>query len=171
MTLQLLHSEFPYIYEANLIFLYISVPSSVLSPLTLAWDGCACACEGAYAGHLLPPPHHPAFCQAHGRRGNEKKCPVCFLKGTVRPDWICMRVESPLKGHQPLYVFDFSISELNIWNNLKVLSCFMQNWTQPPACSDHGLHSILSSYWLAHCYLMKKSTKVALYFGLDCGMM
>jgi hypothetical protein len=32
------------------------------------------------------------------------------LKGTVRPDWICMRVvplESPLKGHQPLYVFDF----------------------------------------------------------------
>ncbi len=33
------------------------------------------------------------------------------------------------------------------------------------------LHRILSSYWLAHCYLMKKSTKVALYFGLDCGMM
>ncbi len=32
------------------------------------------------------------------------------LKGTVRPDWICMRVvslESPLKGHQPLYVFNF----------------------------------------------------------------
>jgi hypothetical protein len=28
-----------------------------------------------------------------------------LLKGTVRPDWICMRVvslESPLKGHQPL---------------------------------------------------------------------
>ncbi len=27
------------------------------------------------------------------------------LKGTVRPDWICIRVvslESPLKGHQPL---------------------------------------------------------------------
>ncbi len=39
------------------------------------------------------------------------------LKGTVRPDWICMRVvplESPLKGHQPLYVFDFLISVLNI---------------------------------------------------------
>ncbi len=32
------------------------------------------------------------------------------LKGTVRPDWICMRVvslESPLKGHQQLYVFLF----------------------------------------------------------------
>jgi hypothetical protein len=39
------------------------------------------------------------------------------LKGTVRPDWICMRVvplESPLKGHQRLYVFDFLISVLNI---------------------------------------------------------
>ena len=100
------------------------------------------------------------------------------LKGTVQPDWICMRVvpvplESPLKGHQPLYVFDFLISVLNIWNNFKFLSHFMQNWTQPPACSDHGLHRILilSSYWLAHCYLMKKSTKVALYRGLDCGMM
>ncbi len=37
--------------------------------------------------------------------------------GTVRPDWICMRVvslKSPLKGHQPLYVFDFLISVLNI---------------------------------------------------------
>jgi hypothetical protein len=36
---------------------------------------------------------------------------------TVRPDWICMRVvplESPLKGHQPLCVFDFFISVLNI---------------------------------------------------------
>jgi hypothetical protein len=39
------------------------------------------------------------------------------FKGTVRPDWICMRVlplESPLKGYQPLYVFDFLISVLNI---------------------------------------------------------
>jgi hypothetical protein len=47
----------------------------------------------------------------------------------------------------------------------------MQNWIQPPACSDHGLHRILSSYWPAHFYLMKKSAKVLLYFGLDCGMM
>ena len=32
------------------------------------------------------------------------------FKGTVRPDWICMRVvplESPLKGHQLLYVLIF----------------------------------------------------------------
>jgi hypothetical protein len=97
-----------------------------------------------------------------------------MFKGTVWPDWICMRVvplESPLKGHQPLYGFDFLISVLNICNNFKVLSCFMQNWNQPPACFDHRLHRILSSYWLAHCYLMKKSTEVAFYFGLDWGMM
>ena len=80
-------------------------------------------------------------------------------------------LESPLKGHQPLYVFDFLISVLNIWHNFKVLSRFMQNWTQHPACLDHGLHRILSSYWLAHFHLMKKSAKVLLYFGLDCGMM
>ena len=80
-------------------------------------------------------------------------------------------LESPLKGHQPLYVFDFLISVLNIWNNFKVLSRFMQNLTQPPACSDHGLHRILSSYWLAHWYLMKKSSKVQLFFSSDCGMM
>ncbi len=47
----------------------------------------------------------------------------------------------------------------------------MQKRIQSPACSVHGLHKILSSYWLAHCYLMKKSTKVQLFFGLDCGMM
>jgi hypothetical protein len=40
-----------------------------------------------------------------------------LLKGTVRPDWICMRVislESPLKGHQPLHVFNFLVLILNI---------------------------------------------------------
>jgi hypothetical protein len=92
------------------------------------------------------------------------------LKGTVQPDWICMRVvplESPLKENQPLYFFFFFFSVLNIWNNFKVLSRFMQNWTQPPDCLDHGLHRILSSYWLAHFYLMKKSAKELLYFGLE----
>ncbi len=67
--------------------------------------------------------------------------------------------------------FYFLISVLNIWNNFKVLSRFMQNLTQPPACSDHGLHRILASYWLAHFYLMKKSAKELLYFGMDWGMM
>jgi len=60
---------------------------------------------------------------------------------------------------------------LHILQDFKVLSRSMQKWIQPPACSDHGLHRILSSYWLAHCYLMKKSTRVQLFFGSDCGMM
>ncbi len=36
---------------------------------------------------------------------------------------------------------------------------------------DHGLHRILSSYWVVHFYLMKKSAKMLLYFGLDSGML
>ncbi len=96
------------------------------------------------------------------------------FKGTVRPDWICIRVVSLvglLKGHQPLYVLNFIFLILNIRKDFKVLSRFMQKWIQPPACSDHGLHRILSSYGLAHLYLMKKSAKELLYFGLGCGMM
>jgi hypothetical protein len=44
----------------------------------------------------------------------------------------------------------------------------MQKFIQPPAYSDHGLHRILSSYWLVHFYLMKKSAKVhaLFWFGL-----
>ena len=33
------------------------------------------------------------------------------------------------------------------------------------------MYRILSSYWLAHVYLMKKSAKMLLYSGLDCGML
>jgi hypothetical protein len=47
----------------------------------------------------------------------------------------------------------------------------MQKLIQPPACSDHGLHRILSSYWLEHFYLMKKSAKMWLCFGLNCVML
>ncbi len=39
---------------------------------------------------------------------------------------------------------------------------------QPPASSAHGLYRILSFYWLAHFYFIKKSAKVLHYFGLDC---
>ncbi len=79
-------------------------------------------------------------------------------------------LKSPLKGHRPLYVFNFLFLILNIWQEFKVLSHFMKKLIQHLACSDHGLHRILSSYWLAHFHLMKKSAKVQLYFGLDCGM-
>jgi hypothetical protein len=33
------------------------------------------------------------------------------------------------------------------------------------------LYRILSSYWLAHFYLLKKSAKGLHYFGLDCGIL
>jgi hypothetical protein len=33
------------------------------------------------------------------------------------------------------------------------------------------LYRILSSYWLAHFYLLKKSAKGLHYFGLDCWML
>jgi hypothetical protein len=49
------------------------------------------------------------------------------VKGTVRLDWICMRVvslESPLKDHQPLYVFNF------LFYNFKVLSRSIQKGLQ-----------------------------------------
>ncbi len=108
---------------------------------------------------LLDPPHF--------------SLPSTF-KGTVRPDWICMRVvslESTFKGHQPLYVKKILFLILNILEDFKVLSHSMQKWIQPPASSVNGLHRILSSYWLAHCYLMKKSTKVQLFFGSDFWMM
>ncbi len=42
----------------------------------------------------------------------------------------------------------------------------MQKWIQPPACSDRGLHRILTSYWLAHFYLMKRSAAL-FWFGLQ----
>ncbi len=38
-------------------------------------------------------------------------------------------LESPLKGHQPLYVFNFIFLILNIWKDFKVLSSFMQKWS------------------------------------------
>ncbi len=45
-----------------------------------------------------------------------------LIKGTVRPDWIYTRViplERPWKEHQPLYVFGFLISLLNISKDFK----------------------------------------------------
>ncbi len=43
-----------------------------------------------------------------------------------------------------------------------------KNASDPPTSWDHELFRILSSYWLAHFHLLKKSAKVLLYFGLDC---
>ncbi len=69
--------------------------------------------------------HPPAHCSFAAPLGNiiieqiREKILVWEnpLKGTVWQDWICMRVvslKSPLKGHQPLYVFYFLFLILNI---------------------------------------------------------
>jgi hypothetical protein len=50
-----------------------------------------------------------------GRKKTEKNSVEKKNKGTVRPDWICMRVvslESPFKGHHTLLLFNFLIFEI-----------------------------------------------------------
>ncbi len=77
-------------------------------------------------------------------------------------------LDRPWKEDQPLLVFDFLISVLNIRKDFKVLSHFIKIWIQPSACLDHGLYRILSSYWLVHFfYLLKRSANGLHYFGLD----
>jgi hypothetical protein len=68
-------------------------------------------------------------------------------------------------------MFYFFIFDLEYLIRVQSSEQLYAKMIQPPACSDHGLHRILSSYWLAHFHLMKKSAKVQLYFGLDWGMM
>jgi hypothetical protein len=91
------------------------------------------------------------------------------IKSILWPDWICMRVVPlyrPWTKHQTLSVYDFLMSDFNIWKDFKVLSRFIQKWNQPPSCSDHCSYRILSSNWLACVNLLKKSTKGLHYFGL-----
>ncbi len=69
-------------------------------------------------------------------------------------NWIGLK-----KDIDALYVSDFFILILNIWEEFKFVSRFIQKLIQPPACWDHGLFSILSSCWLSHFYMLKKSAK------------
>jgi hypothetical protein len=69
------------------------------------------------------------------------------------------------------YRFWFFYLTLEYLKILQSSSRFMQKWIQPLACSDHGLHWILSFYWWAHFYLMKKSAAL-FWFGLwDVGIL
>ncbi len=46
----------------------------------------------------------------------------------------------------------------------------MQNLIKPPACSDPGLHRILSYYWLAHFKIRQNAS--LFWFGLrDVGIL
>jgi hypothetical protein len=64
-------------------------------------------------------------------------------------------------------IFNFTLEDLKRLQSSEPLHAKMN----PTSYVDHGLHGILSSYWLAHFYLMKKSAKVLLYFGFVCGML
>ncbi len=65
-----------------------------------------------------------------------------------------------------LILFNFTFEYLKRLQRSETLHTKMNPTT---TCLDHGLYRILSSYWLAHFYLMKKSDKVLRYlfwFGL-----
>ncbi len=66
-----------------------------------------------------------------------------ILKGTVRPDWIILRVvslERPWKRHQPLQVFDFWFWFWIFEKASKFWGASYKNASNPPTCWDHGLY-------------------------------
>ncbi len=89
--------------------------------------------------------------------------------------------------------FDFLISVLNIWKDLKVLSRFIQKLIQPPARSDHGLYICKpqSYQFCGFCHLSQccgqssifvwiteyciqaviRTLRPGNYSGLDCGLL
>ncbi len=92
----------------------------------------------------------------------------------VRPDWICMRVvplDRPWKGHQLLKVLDFLISVLIFEKTSKFWAASYEKMPLILLLVRITVFIILSSYWLVHFYLMKKSAKVLHHLGLDCGML
>ncbi len=95
------------------------------------------------------------------------------FEGTVRPDWISLRVVSldgPLKGHQPLYVFDFFILILNIWEEFKFWAASCKNKSNLMLIRiTICIESFLPIGW--HTLFDEKIRQSALYIGLDCGMM
>jgi hypothetical protein len=70
-------------------------------------------------------------------------------------------LDSPSLGHQPLYIFNFFNISLNFQSLFKVLIRLIFKKTFIlPSFSEDGLYRNLSSYLLAHFYLMKKSAKL-----------
>ena len=80
-------------------------------------------------------------------------------------------IGKPFKRTSTSIDFKFFYFTLEYFKRLQSFELLHANNNPTSSCSDQGLHRILSSYWLAHCYLMKKSTKVQLFFGSDGGMM
>ncbi len=62
--------------------------------------------------------------------------PVCFFKGTVRPDWISLSIigKALKKTSTGIVFFDFFIFNLEFFKNFKILSRFIQKASNPPTC-------------------------------------
>ncbi len=92
------------------------------------------------------------------------------FKGTVRPDWICMRVVQYYWIGLEKYINRLRFLIFDFWSwifdfkEFKVLSRFMQKWIQPPACLDHGLHVLKPRFFLPN-YAPKRQERYQLFFG------
>jgi hypothetical protein len=62
--------------------------------------------------------------------------------------------------------FYFLFLILNIWEEFKVLSRFMQKWIQPPTCLDHGLHVLKPQFFLLNRSTPKMRERHQLFVGL-----
>ncbi len=91
------------------------------------------------------------------------------LKGTVRPDWICMRVvplDRPGKEHQPLYVFLIFLFKFLIFKiTSKFWAASCKKASNPPAGSVHGLH-VLKPRSFSPNRVPKMQERYQLFFGL-----
>ncbi len=99
---------------------------------------------------------------------------ISQIKGYVWPDWFCIRVvplDMPWKEHQPLYVFFIFYFPFEYLKRLQSSEPLHTKLNPTSSLLGWRLDRILSSYWLGHVYLMKKSAKVLYYSGLDCGML
>ncbi len=128
--------------------------------------------EDATAGlphHVqLPLPAHNTDNPQVPTDQNENNYRNSRLKGTVRPDWICLRVvllEGLEKDINRYMYFYFLFLIFNIWQEFKVLSRFMQKWIQPPACLDQGLH-VLKPRSFPPNHAPKMQERHKLFFGL-----
>jgi hypothetical protein len=81
-----------------------------------------------------------------------------YCKGIVRPDWIYMRVVPLDRPWKSFWFLNFTLEYLKRLQSSELLHTKIN----PTSCLSGSRFAcrILSSYWLAHFYLMKKSAKL-----------
>ncbi len=96
------------------------------------------------------------------------------FKGTVRQigsPWVWYHWIGLKKDINRLMFLIFKFWSWIFERSSKLWAVSYKKWIQPPTFWDHGLFRILSSYWLLPFYLLKKSAKVMLIVGFDCGLL